>query len=150
QGEIPDAQPACPRCGVIFAKLREPRPRPQPAAPTVAPRPAEPGYGSLVAPVLITALLLGTTAAWLRRRAAPAAPAPPRPAAAAPAAPAPLVEDLPPPSLTAEPTPPPIQRVQAADGLSEADAMIATALGLRSQREPLSAADLQAAEGLYS
>ena len=137
-------------CGVVFAKLREPRP------PTLPARRAEPDVEEPGRPrwrsVLIVAALVG--AAGLAVKAwKPAAPPPPRPTEADTVMVVPRDEE-PPPSLdaaAAEAAPPIEELKPETAGISEADRNAASRLAQKlNARAPVYAADVQLAEDLLA
>jgi tetratricopeptide (TPR) repeat protein len=141
--------PACPACGVLVAKARPARPRPA----RLEPEPSHPAaWRSLLLPGLAFAVLIGFAVSYLRRPQ-PEVSAPPRPA---------QHEALPVPEpggVAADPipraAPPPLPPValaasSAKDPALEADQAAADALAQRLKaRRPMTAADVQAAEGLF-
>jgi tetratricopeptide (TPR) repeat protein len=149
-GQAEVSGPACPRCGVVLAKARQPRPRPAPAAVEEAPRSS--GMQWLV---LLAAVAAG---GWLAVRALRAPPpAPPREtsvetgsAGAAPVA----LADLPPPRLpgsAAMVVPPPVEAPAAAAGLPAEDVEKASGLSARIRGGTrLAAADIDTAEDLHT
>lgn len=162
QPDVTDA--ACPRCGVIFAKLRPP-PRPPTEAPPSA-RPDPPGgSGRGVGRVVLEAAAVGVAvgiAFWMfrhppappeRKDSAPLLPppslAPPR---TPPPAPMRIVVDRPPSALELPQTLPsaPPAKIDA-EGIPEADVKAANALAERLQaKAPVSAADIETAEALFA
>jgi tetratricopeptide (TPR) repeat protein len=152
---VPDG-PSCPRCGVVFAKLRPPR---DPAAARAvegrsiqAPRPR-----SRLSPIL-AGLGLATMAALV---SVILRPRPPRPASSAAPGPTLAVARPAPPSATRErieippPAPPttlPIQELRtASDALPDADRQAAEDLVRMLQAGRIVAtADVQAAQGLFA
>jgi tetratricopeptide (TPR) repeat protein len=146
-GETAVTDPVCPRCGVVFAKLRE-RP-PRPATSVVAkPPPREATSGSPWTVVLIGVLAIAALALWRLRPPAPRA-AEPR-AATAPSttmAPAEVMVEAPPPEASPIPPPP---AVIPSGALTPEDARAASSLLQRlALRVPLSAADIADIETLY-
>lgn len=149
---LPDVTaPACPRCGVIFAKLGASRPRPSLPAPPSRPAPANQGGSSGRLWLVLGAIALGALAALATRSRAPL-PAAGRPKAEV--APSSRVEPrveapLPPPTLPSASRAPDAVRIVEA-GLLEADRATADALVHRvDRREPVSDADVRSAEDLH-
>src|SRR5258708_18500652 len=100
-GQTDVQEPACPRCGVVFAKLRPPRerapvPEPSPPAP---PEDHSPRRRTLVLEIYALAMTVALGAWLLRRPPAPTTPV------AGPATPPPPI--APPPSGPPAPNPPP-------------------------------------------
>lgn len=146
--------PSCPRCGVVFAKLRRARaPAParvEPSPPTEAPRPF--ARLSLILAGLGVAAVAGLAFVLLRPRPPGPAPSPtPGPTAARPAPPIAALEriEIPPP---VPPTALPIRELQAAsEALPDADRQAADSLvSMLQAGRPLGAADVQAAQGLFA
>jgi tetratricopeptide (TPR) repeat protein len=147
--------PECPACGVLVAKARSARPRPERAAvDTTGPA----AWRSLLLPGLGFALL-AAAAVWHLRRIPADDPAgshraPVSAAADDGAAAAPALADLPPPAPIQAPPPPPIvldQGAAAASAQVAADQAIGDGLSARLRaRQPMSPDDLRAAEGLYA
>jgi tetratricopeptide (TPR) repeat protein len=152
-GHATTDEPTCPVCGIVFAKMREPRP-PAPA-PGVRPEPEadaeeQPGRGRWRS-VLIVAILVGGAGIAVRARRPAAAPPSPAPTEDA----APLViprDDEPPPTLAAEEPPPPIEELKPQDtGVPEVDRDKASFLAQKlNTRAALAAADLETAEDLFA
>lgn len=146
QTDVPEDEPACRRCGVVFAKLRAPRTRPEVVPPATAEPPPDRGYGSLVGPVLLVVALMGGALWWSKHRApAGGGPRSPAPAAALPQ----VVAEAPAPSLVV--APPPSAAPVESSGIPEADLKMANSLATRvNLRARLGATDVQAAEDLYA
>jgi tetratricopeptide (TPR) repeat protein len=146
---------ACPRCGVIFAKLRPPRVR-SPGPEASPPAPSEDPSRRRRAPVLEIYALALTVAlgAWLLRRpaaspASVASQATPTLPVAPPPAPAAAI-DLPPAPATPLPPPPEVAAVPEG-GLSPADYQAAKQLVDQVQsRGSMDPGDIQVAESLAS
>src|SRR5574341_902169 len=143
--------PECPACGVLVAKARRARPRPDPSAG----RPHPAAWRSLVLPGLGFVILLAVAVDHLRQPS-PGAAQPPSEAGPAPTRPAtPATDDLPDPELppAAPPPPPPAVDLAAASASAAAiaaDQATATRLvDLLNARKPLSSGDLRAAEELW-
>jgi tetratricopeptide (TPR) repeat protein len=145
--------PECPACGVLVAKARSARPRPERLAAD-GPHPA--AWRSLLLPGLGLALLVAAAVVHLREPAAvtPAAEEPEarRAATPEPAAPAASLD----PGLSAAPpeAPPPsfaVETATASDPATEADLAAAARLveRLRAQAR-VSTDDVRIAEGLYA
>lgn len=148
-GHATTDEPSCPVCGVVFAKLREPR-APAPVSVTELPlemteEPARSRWPVL----LVVALLIGGAAAALKNRKPMADPAPtptPEPAVVIPR------EAEAPPTLTAPEPPPTVEELKPqAAGIPEIDRDRASLLAQKlNARATLSAADLESAEDLYA
>lgn len=149
-GQSDVVEAACPRCGVVFAKLRDrPTTRPAPAAERASPeRGAGPG---LLAAIVIVAALAGLVGVWRLGRPARPAPPPPRPAEETPLAAALPTEAPPPPAaLPAAGVPVTLSPVDAG-ALSEVEQRTVTGLVSRaSLQHSFTAADVQSAEALYA
>lgn len=137
------AEDSCPRCGVVFAKLAAVRPR----APTAATPPrvtrAFPWRGMLLSSAGLVALI---TAALLRpTRSTPVPAVPPRePTTAAAAGTSAALPTL--PAAPADRAP-----VPAIEDGKRADRLLAQQLVRRvNAREPISASDVESAEGLLA
>jgi len=146
--------PECPACGVMIAKARSARPRPE-RTPPASPAPP-PAWRSLVLPALGLVLLVGAAVVHLRRTEGDAPSeggARRRPSQDAPA---PGAADLPEPvTLPDDPPagPPPTFVAQAPAGDPAAAADLALARRLISRLEarvPLSPEDVRDAEALYA
>ena len=146
--------PECPACGVMVAKARSVRPRPERTLPpTPAPPPA---WRSLLLPALGLALLIGAAVPHLRQtggeaaavgRRASARPATPRRRPARPRCPTVTLRDNPP----AGPPPTFVAQAPAGDPAAAADLATATRLISRLNAQvPLSPEDVRDAEGLYA
>ena len=148
------AEPACPRCGVVFAKLASARPRPARTPPPPAPPPPSGGGGSGLAGTLLgvaAILAVGFFAirTFGKAEPPPAAPAG-APAAASDVAPAGPLPELPPPALEAISLPPPAAVEVETARVDEADRARAQNLALRlASPSSLGQADVQEAEGLF-
>jgi tetratricopeptide (TPR) repeat protein len=146
------ADPACARCGVVFAKLRE---RPEPAVRREEPAPSGGSAGSwlkVAAPVL---LLLGGIAAaghWRKQAQAPPAAAPPAGSVRLPSSAAPVRNDDLPPVLVVRPPAAPVVLPDAAGaGIAAADMRVYDDLVAALQkRRPIQAADVEAAAALQA
>ena len=142
QGEV--ESPACPRCGVIFAKLRPPKAEPRIPAASAASSTHSPIAGR----VLLLGLAVLAGALFLARR-----PGPPPPPAATPGPssdPAPEAAPLL-PAMTAEAasSPPPAAVLPPSASLPDADAETFVLLAGRLQaRARISAPDLESGEAL--
>jgi tetratricopeptide (TPR) repeat protein len=147
--------PECPACGVMIAKARSARPRPERTLPpTAAPAPA---WRSLLLPALGLALLIGAAVLHLRQtggeaaavgsaRQRPSANA--SPPAGADALPEPVTLRENPP---AGPPPTFVAQAPASDPAAAADLATATRLISRLNAQvPLSPEDVRDAEGLYA
>jgi tetratricopeptide (TPR) repeat protein len=159
----PAAQsPSCPRCGVIFAKVRSGEPRPAarppagrpvaPSAPRTARRPGRRPASRLPALLLGLGAALAGGLVWTVRPRRPAPPPPPVTVhAEAPAAPAVPPEATAPPATLVFPSPAAIEAMQMRPDAADEDRQTAEALALKLQaRRPMDPADLQAALRLYS
>ena len=139
-------------CGIVFAKLREPRPPSPAAAPRRAEPVAEAPARSRWRPVLTVAVLVGGAGIALRARK-PAAPPPPEPAESATAMVVPRDEE-PPPALAAAETEAaaPIEELKPETaGIPEADRNAASLLAQKlNARGPVYAADVEWAESLFA
>jgi len=146
-GQAAVTTPECPRCGVLLAKARPSRARPQ------APPPAQrrSAWRALLLPGLGLALVVAAAVHTLRSTPTPASttsarpaedePTPP-PVSSAPFEPAAL--DLSPPS------PPPPESLRLEAKAIEADRASAARLADKLRRRaPIGTADLEAAEGLF-
>ncbi len=151
-GEPDVSDPECPRCGVIVAKARLPRPRPEPAANEPAPTEEAPSRRRGLPVLLLVGLAAALWALW-RAGTPPPAPEPPsvRETSAAPPASSPGVE----PGLPLPP-PPPIaesavtEPVELPDDTAETDRATAARLaGVLQRRQPVEEGDLRAAEDLF-
>jgi hypothetical protein len=143
--------PACPRCGVVFAKLRTAGPRPRLRSEVVAP---PPGGGSRLWLILPAVGMVAVVVfAVLRLRIPDPQPSPP-PFPARAAAPASRSAPPVPPALpVATPaTTVPVEEIRAASAaLPDADRQAAEALVVKLQRrQTLVPADLQEAEALFA
>ena len=144
--------PECPACGVLVAKARPARPRPDREAQP----PPSAAWRSLVLPGLGFAVLIAAATAYLRQ-APPGPAAPPRSDQRAPTLPAPQ-----PPGLLADPELPPalpltppaavaLDAPSTRDPAVAADQEAADRLASRlKSRAPLSSEDVRAAEGLFA
>jgi tetratricopeptide (TPR) repeat protein len=136
-------------CGIVFAKLREPRPpTPLPARRT-EPDVEEPRRPRR-RPVLIVAALVGAAGLAVMARK-PSAPPPPEPTEADTVMVVPRDEE-PPPSLDAAEAAPPIDELKPETaGISEADRNAAARLAQKlNARAPVYAADVELAEDLFA
>ena len=144
--------PECPGCGVLVAKARPARPRPDPSAG----RPHPAAWRSLVLPGLGLAALIAVAATQLRQRAPDPTPPPAtdEPGEEVPASPAqgPLPELEIPRALPQAPPPAvDLGATSANDAAIAADQATATRLvTLLNARKPVSSADLRAAEELWT
>jgi hypothetical protein len=148
---------ACPRCGVIVAKARTPRPAPAaapgqetPSSEETPPRGGLGGLGmGLIAALLVLSGAVGSRLWERAHRGRPSASVDERPTTGTPAA-APIT-DVPPPSI-AIPSPPPLRDFQLDTGqVPDADRTLAEGLVRRlANPSTLTAADVQAAEGLLT
>lgn len=154
-GQADALGPACPRCGVVFAKLAASRPRPRPAEP--APPAGAGGSRGLAPGALGAGLLILAGLAWLALTRLQ--PPPPAPAAApfagtppAPEAPRDHAADpAPPPPVPASAETAPAEPIAVAGSVAPDDVQKANALILKhASRQPFSAADLAAAEDLHA
>jgi tetratricopeptide (TPR) repeat protein len=143
------AQDACPRCGVVFAKLQAPRARP-PARPAPQPPPAG-GPSPLVTLLGLVALVLAAAVVWRwSGSAAPGAPAAAQHAARdqpeGRPAPVPGPDAQPPAPQPGDPTPPP-----ASFALSRAERDLFDELHERVSRNgAFGDAEVSEAEGLFA
>jgi tetratricopeptide (TPR) repeat protein len=147
-GHATTDEPSCPVCGVVFAKMREPRP-PSPApALHSQPETEEPARSPWRA-VLIVAILMAGAGVALKARKPEREPAQIPPNEAAVVMPR---EAEPPPTLTAAEAPPTVEELKPrAGGVPEADRDKASLLAQKlNTRGALSAADLEAAEDLFA
>lgn len=150
-GQPDVAEPACPRCGVVFAKLTASQPR------ATRPTPPAPAPGLSLPAISLGLIALGLLA-WLgleRLRVRPTAPAASVSSAADPApevsAPAPPPDSVPPPSLAPPDVPAAAEALPADAGVSEADVQRANALVAKARlRQAYDDADLAAAEALHA
>ena len=138
----------CPVCGVVFAKMREPRPASPAEAARPAPEPEEPARARWPA-VLLVAVLVAGAAVAMKNRKAPAEPTPSPPVEPAIALPR---EEEPPPALTVAEPPPTVEELKPQDtGMPEADREKAVLLAERlNTRAALAASDLDVAEDLFA
>ncbi len=139
--------PACPACGVIFAKVRSAESRPRPAAPT--PRSSSSSLPS-AARWWIGALVATSGAVYLARSAPPPVHlAGSRPTTVEPIPPE-KGEALPPPLATIDPSPPSLTALPPpALAWPDADTQVLVLLGGRLQaRARISGADLESGEAL--
>lgn len=147
-GQSDVVEAACPRCGVVFAKLRDrstPRPSPttKPVVPERGARPVR--LGALLA--LAAAVALAGVWRFGRRPAPP----PTRPAEKVLLASAPAMQPPPPPMTQPAAVVPATLPAVEASAFGEVDGHTVTALVSRvSLQRPLTAADIQSAEGLYA
>jgi hypothetical protein len=146
--------PECPACGVLVAKARSARPRPEREPPPGPPPTA--AWRSLVLPALGLVLLIGAAVVHLRRSPGEERSAGPAPRRASGAA-VPLEgADLPAPVALSESPPagpPPTFLAQAPAGDPAAAADLATATRLISRlnaQVPPSPEDVRDAEGLFA
>ena len=146
-GHATPDEPSCPVCGIVFAKLREPRNAPA-AASRPEPEPEEPAR-SRWPTVLVVALLMGGAGVALTTRKPVAEPSPGPPAEAAVVIPR---EAEPPPTLAAAEPPPTVEELKPqAAGVPEADRDKASLLAQKlNARGALTAADLEVAEDLFA
>jgi hypothetical protein len=137
--------PACPRCGVILAKVRSSESRPQASTPPPAIPPRGASWAARFG-ILATAVVLGGL--FLARRSPPRPQPVPEPTASA--AMVAKTSDLPPPMATVAPSPPPAAAFQpASSSLPDADTQTLVLLGGRLQaRARISGPDLEAGEAL--
>jgi tetratricopeptide (TPR) repeat protein len=146
-GHATTDEPVCPVCGVVFAKIREPRAPAAASTPEPGPPASAPSPWRIVA---IVAILLGG-AGFVMRARKPKAPAP-----------APLAESVapvviprdeePPPVLAAADPPPMIETLKPQDsGVPEVDRDKASHLAQKlNARTPVSDADIETAEDLFT
>ena len=140
--------PACPRCGVVFAKLRSARPRPR--LPSEEPSPT--GGGSVLLMVLAALGIVAVVVLAVQQLRIPNALPTPPPFRASPAfsrsAP-PVAPALP---VATPATSVPVEEILAASAaLPDADRQAAEALVVKLQRrQRLAPADLQEAEALFA
>ncbi len=148
-GHATTDEPVCPVCGIVFAKVRGPRPpAPAPPAPVEddepAPRPRWPT-------VLAAAVLIAGAGLALKARK----PSEPPPAETPAEAGAPLVlprEEEPPPPLAAAPPAAPIEELKPqSTGITEADRSKASSLAQKlNARGAVYAADVEFAEDAFA
>lgn len=144
--------PACPRCGVVFAKLRAAGPRPRLQSEVVAPAPAA-GGGSRLSVILPALGIVAVAVLAVQRLRIPEAlPSPqPAPARASPVPRGSPAAQLAPPVATPA-SAVPVEEIRAASAaLPDADRQAAETLVVKlQQRQKLVPADLQAAEALFA
>jgi tetratricopeptide (TPR) repeat protein len=148
-GHATTDEAVCPVCGIVFAKMREPRP----AAPTgrrIEAEDEEPARPRWPFALIAAVLLVGAGLAVKARK-----PAAPPPAEAPAEAVAPMAmpgEAEPPPSLAAVEAPPPIEELKPeAAGVPQADQAKASSLVQRlNARGAIYAADVEFAEDLFA
>jgi tetratricopeptide (TPR) repeat protein len=147
-GHATTDEPSCPVCGVIFAKMRDPRP-PSPAPALRSPAETEEPARSPWRAVLIVAILIGGAGVALKARKPAAEPSPSPPAEAAVVIPR---EAETPPALSATEPPPTVEELKPrAAGVPEADRDKASLLAQKlNVRGALTAADLETAEDLFA
>lgn len=150
--------PACPRCGVVFAKLRAAGPRPRLQSEVAAPIPVAEGGSRLSIILPAIGIVAVAVLAVQRLRTPEAQPSPPTARARASAAsPGSVPAPLPRTQVAAPPvaTPPsavPIEEIRAASAaLPDADRQAAESLVAKlQQQQKVVPADFQAAEALFA
>jgi tetratricopeptide (TPR) repeat protein len=154
-GQSDVEEPACPRCGVIFARLKPVAARPPRSQATPPPEDDQPRSSPLRAVLLPAALLVVLASVGFLTLRSPRVPAPtsvipPADARAARAAPAGI--SLPPLPAAAAPSPPaPAELKVDGAGVSDADRAAAEALAAKIQGGVIpNALDLQAGEDLLT
>jgi len=145
-GHATTDEPSCPVCGIVFAKLRDPRPpSPSSSRPNVE---IDAPAGARWPTVLVVAVLVVAAAVAVKSRKRTPEPAP-----------SPAAEDVtvlprgeePPPALASEPPPTVEELKPRAAGMPDADRNKASALAQKlNARAPIYAADLEAAEDLFA
>ncbi len=154
-GATTETGPECPRCGVVLAKARAPRPTPAPAAtaPPVSAAPEPPSRSGVWLPLLGLAVVVAAGVYWVGRERAASAPSA-RPAALLqtpdPRAPSPPFPTEEPPAVSLT-VPVPDVPAGGAAAIDPNDAAELTRLLQALQRRArVSASDLSSAERLYA
>jgi hypothetical protein len=145
--------PSCPQCGVVFAKLREPRPRaaaPEPTSNTAATPPTASAWSSnRVWSIVLAGILLAAAAGWWRVRH-PSSPRASTPRPASTAAAPDVVEPPPPIAMPTLEAPIRVEDVEK-KGISDADAHIIDVLVAKvNGGRTVLAADIDAAAALQA